>query len=120
MSAAIKKYCRKVGRYLVCLSKTKKRLLGGLEQELWDLPAKEVNSVSGIEARYGSPQKIARELQETVSVDERSKSLRRRKWEKIIIIAAAIFVVVLVCILADAYADWLWDSHPDYYVITIS
>lgn len=104
---SIRRYCRRVGRELICLPMTKQELLEGLNAELSALPPEETRSLRKIEAKYGEISAVAAELQEAVDFNERTAVLLRqqrffRRW----LIASTVVIVILLFALYFIIRHW--------------
>lgn len=112
---AINRYCRRVGRELLCLLETKKELLAGLKEELDALPPEDTSSVRKLEARYGKTITVAVELQEAVSAKERSIALFRerrtfRRWMTVTVVL--IVLLILFCIFLLKVMPFVSITYP--------
>ena len=95
----IDRYCRAVGRQLICLRETRQELIGGLRQELLELPPEQSESFAKLKAHYGKMSQTAVELQEAVSPGEREIALKRQRRKYLIMGLAAAVVIGLLTVL---------------------
>lgn len=101
-NSTIDRYCRKVGRKLVCSRQSKQALLDGLKQELREAVTPEDCSLGALEEKYGKTDAVAEELQQSISAEERNRASRREriKWivlcTAIVILAASIILYILL------------------------
>lgn len=79
---AIDRYCKKVGRQLICFRETKEELIRGLREELDELPPEKSDSIRNLEKHYGKILRTACELQEGVPPNERYMALKYRQRKK--------------------------------------
>ena len=98
-SYSIEIFLYKVGRYLVCPSKTKKHLLAGLRQELADRVAREGRHAWD---SIGLPEEIAVELQENVNPREVSL-IKNQKKRGMTAFFVAVIVLLFVLVLCLSY-----------------
>lgn len=112
----IRQYCRRVGRILVCRRTTRRSLLEGLEQELLTTCGPDVKSMAALKAKVGKPERVALELQETVSSTEQAEEVLKIKRIAIIVSIIALILVVAMYIHMDHYI-----KHAPYiYIETIT
>lgn len=101
-NSTIDRYCRKVGRKLVCSRQSKQALLDGLKQELSETISKDDRSLASLEEKYGKIDTVAEDLQQSISAEERNRASRREriKWivlcTAIVILAASIILYILL------------------------
>ena len=98
-NSTIDRYCRKVGRKLVCSRQSKQALLDGLKQELSEAISKDDCSLASLEEKYGKIDTVAEDLQQSISAEERNRASRGRKIKWIILAAAVIVLLVLIILL---------------------
>lgn len=108
----IDKYCKAVGRQLICLAGTRQELLKGLRAELEELPPKQTESLEKLEVHCGKPPHMAEELQEAVSPEERVIALERQRRRRLLIGIAAGALILLLAV----YIVLLLKSWPAYFV----
>lgn len=96
---AIDRYCRTVGKQLICLPETRQELIGGLCQELLELPPEQSESIDKLKTHYGKTSQTAVELQEAVSPGEREIALKRQRRKYLILGLAAMAVIGLLIAL---------------------
>lgn len=101
----IARYCKEVGRLLICLPETRQALLKGLQTELKELPLEYTESHDKLEAHYGKLPQTVLDLQEAVSAGERAIALKQqhRRYLLIGIIAAALILLLVVFIVLLRY-----------------
>lgn len=96
----IDRYCRAVGRQLICLRETRQELIEGLRRELLELPPEQSESFAKLKAHYGKISQTAVELQEAVSPGEREIALKRQRRKYLILgLAAAVVIGLLIALL---------------------
>lgn len=88
-----RRYCRKVGHYLICGRETKSKLLAGLYEEITNDKNKSMTYAQIVEA-YGAPKSAAQSLQAVIEEDE-ANCCRRRK---------TVLLCIVLVILAIAFA----------------
>lgn len=100
----IDRYCKAVGRQLICFSGTRQELLKGLRAELEELPPEHTESLEKLEVHYEDFLQTAEELQEAVSPEERTMALKRQRCRHLLIgIAAGGFILVLLAYIMLNY-----------------
>ena len=112
----IAQYCKKVGKKLVCGRAQKKRLLGGLAQELTERFGGSPVTKDELLAQVGAPADTAELLQESVTPEERVafERKRRRVWITVVVSFLAILMFIEVGYIC------FWENHiPTYYKETI-
>lgn len=108
-------FCRRVGRKLVCLPKTKTALLKGLMEELADLPDERIGSIQNMEANYGKISDVTEELQAGISADEYFQAVRlHKRWE---IAVGGLIVLIALIVLTISVIYYL--NYPNYVIETI-
>lgn len=95
----IRQYCRRVGRILVCRRTTRRSLLEGLEQELLTTCGPDVKSMAALKAKVGKPERVALELQETVSSTEQAEEVLKIKRASIIVSVISIILILAMLVL---------------------
>ncbi len=110
-----KQYCRQVGKHLLCSRKTKHLLLQGLGETLEDFPGSNIDTLRDLEAHFGKIPQIAAELQESVSIQEKENTLKKRKWCTVLAVCAALCISGLLLWWAFCY----FQKAPYYIVETI-
>ena len=101
-NSTIDRYCRKVGRKLVCSRQSKQALLDGLKQELSETISKDDRSLASLEEKYGKIDTVAEDLQQSISAEERNRASRRERIQwivlctAIVILAASIILYILL------------------------
>lgn len=98
-NSTIDRYCRKVGRKLVCSRQSKQALLDGLKQELREAVSREDCSLGSLEEKYGKTDAVAEELQQSISAEERNRVSRGRKIKWIVLVTVVIVLLVLIILL---------------------
>ena len=103
---AIDKYCKAVGRQLICLSGTRQELMKGLRAELEELPPKQTENLEKLEVHYGRLSQTAMELQEAVSAGERAIALEHRRHGSLLLggLAVILFLLLVAYIILNYYA----------------
>lgn len=112
--AALKKYCSKVKKHLICNPSTKEKLVSGLYNELLEETGQDLD-YAAITSKLGSPEEIAKQLQESVGEQEfgEAKSRSRRNWRLSIVIT--VVLALLVTAASIAYAHHILNKTPAYY-----
>ena len=96
----IDRYCRAVGRQLICLTETRQELIEGMRQELLELPLEQSESFAKLTIHYGKISQTAVEIQEAVSPGEREIALKRQRRKYLILgLAAAVVIGLLIALL---------------------
>lgn len=111
--AALKKYCSKVKKHLICSPSTKDDLIAGLYNELVDASAEQM-SYEELETQFGSPKDLAKELQDSVDEKERNEAKNRQKRIKLALLFS-VLALVLLSVTATLFARHIWNSTPSYY-----
>lgn len=97
---AVDRYCKKVGKLLICSAETRRELLDGLRDELTELPPEKSDSVKKLEIHYGKIPETAINLQDVVSPDERAEALaRQRKTKFTVSVAVAAILIILAALI---------------------
>lgn len=108
----VSRYCKTVGRQLICLPETRQELLRGLRAELEELPPERTESRERLEVYCGKPTQMALELQEAVSDKERAMALKRHRRRCLLIgIVAGILVLLLAVYIILLLVNW-----PTYFI----
>ena len=112
-NSTIDRYCRKVGRKLVCSRQSKQALLDGLKQELREAVTPEDCSLGALEEKYGKTDAVAEELQQSISAEERNRASRRERmrWITLCVGIILLFVLLIVTIL-DSYPLYQFTELP--------
>lgn len=92
----IAQYCKKVGKKLVCGRAKKKRLLGGLAQELTERFGGSPVTKDELLAQVGAPADTAELLQESVTPQERT-AFEKKHFRTLIAASVAAFVLLAAC-----------------------
>lgn len=112
-NSTIDRYCRKVGRKLVCSRQSKQALLDGLKQELSETISKDDRSLASLEEKYGKTDAVAEELQQNISAEERNRASRRERIKWITLCAGIIlFFVLLFITMLDSYPLYQFTELP--------
>lgn len=93
---SIHKYCGKVKRHLLCDKRTRQELVDGLLQELLERDFSSDLTYEQLCAELGSPLDMARQLLESVPLEQQEKAARQSKNKRWIIIAICLLIVALV------------------------
>ena len=110
-NSAIRRYCKRVGRYLMCRKAHKKGLLDGLMTELSDQQLPPDVSMRELIIRFGEPRETAEQLQTSVDAEE-AYHMRKREKRRIIMIAGAVLLFVSACaVMVSCY----FIKHEPYY-----
>lgn len=109
----ISRYCKAVGRQLICLPETRQELLKGLRVELEELPLEHTESLKKLEVCYGKIPQTALELQEAVSAGERTMALEHRRHRFLLLGGLAITLFLLLV----TYIIFNWYTAPDYAIL---
>lgn len=112
-NSTIDRYCRKVGRKLVCSRQSKQALLDGLKQELSEAISKDDCSLASLEEKYGKIETVAEDLQQSISTEERNRASRRERmrWITLCVGIILLFVLLIVTIL-DSYPLYQFTELP--------
>lgn len=109
----IAQYCKKVGKKLVCGRAQKKRLLGGLAQELTERFGGSPVTKDELLAQVGAPADTAELLQESVTPQERT-AFEKKHFRTLIAASVAAFVLLAACSIW--YLDCVRSQMPvNYY-----
>ena len=92
----ISRYCKAVGKQLICLPETRQELLKGLRMELEELPPVHTDSFNRLEVCYGKIPQTVLELQEAVSAGERSMVLKKQRWKLLLLGCVAVVLFLLL------------------------
>lgn len=103
----IDRYCRQVGKKLVCSRPRKEELLAGLKQELSEKFSLETVTLHQLVEQIGTPNAVAEQLQATVDAAEREKAQKKRRQIPIIIALAVIAVLSAITVGYLIY----WENH---------
>lgn len=97
MNRALKKYRRHVKRRLRCVGRTRRTLLGRLDQDLARYAEEEPSaSYSDAVLAIGTPSEAAAELNETLTQQDETRYRHRKWWLRGA--AAAVFILMAGCI----------------------
>ena len=96
---AINRYCKEVGRQLICFRETKEELIRGLREELGELPPEKSDSIRNLEIHYGKIFRTACELQEGVPTHERYAAMKHRQRKRIALYSALFIIILLLSAL---------------------
>lgn len=107
---ALRRYLHKIKRNLTCYHATKKELMAGVSVELRE-ETMEADSYPAIVARFGEPEAVAAQLQESVSEGERSAARRRSRLLRIAAIAVVLAIITALAIMTVK----LWNTVPVTY-----
>lgn len=103
-NSTIDRYCRKVGRKLVCSRQSKQALLDGLKQELREAVTPEDCSLGSLEKKYGKTDAVAEELQQSISAEERNRASRGKKTKWIVLVTAIIsFLIIAIIVMLQSF-----------------
>ena len=110
----IKTYLDNIGKYLVCTKKQKKIILENIETSVRDyVENANVNDISEIVSRFGSPEDIAKSyLAEFVKPADVRKALNKKK-----VLVAGVVIALVIWLIVGFFA-W-FDAHnegPGYIV----
>lgn len=105
---AVDRYCKRVGKLLICSAETRQELLDGLRGELVELPPEQSDSVKKLENCYGKISETAVSLQDAVPPDERASALTLQQKMKITVCAATAAIFILFA----AFVCYLEISRP--------
>ena len=108
----LRRYCRRVGHYLICGKDHKKALLAGLAEELSERELSETLTIRDLYEAVGTPREMAAQLQSSVDAREARRVRTRRKCGWILCGLAFVLAVTLTCIL---WAKHLASIQPVYY-----
>ena len=108
----ISRYCKAVGRQLICLPETRQELLKGLWAELEELPPEHTESFKKLEVCYGKIPQTALELQEAVSAGERAMALERQRRRRLMTSLAAGLLILLLAM----FIFLMWNTAPKFIV----
>ena len=108
----IAQYCKKVGKKLVCGRAQKKRLLGGLAQELTERFGDSPVTQEELLAQVGAPADTAELLQESVTPEERT-AFEKKRFRTIIAASVTAFVLLAACSIW--YVALIRSREPFYY-----
>lgn len=112
-NSTIDRYCRKVGRKLVCSRQSKQALLDGLKQELSETISKDDRSLASLEEKYGKIDTVAEDLQQSISAEERNRASRRERIKWITLCAGIIlFFVLLLIAMLESYPLYQFTELP--------
>ena len=109
----IERYCKAVGRQLICLPDTRRELLKGLRTELDELPPEHTDCMAALETHYGKASQTAVEFQEAVSAGERAMALEHRRRRCLLFGGVAVILFLLLV----AYIIFNYYTAPSYVII---
>lgn len=104
----IDRYCKIVGKQLICLPETRQELLEGLRAELAELPPDQSESLAGLEVHYGKASQTAVELQEAITPGERAMALTRQRRRHFLFGVLGVALILLL----TAFIIFLWNTWP--------
>ena len=106
---AIERYCKAVGRELICLPDTRRELLKGLRTELDELPPGHTDCMAALETHYGKASQTAVEFQEAVSAGERAMALEhcRRRF----LLFGGVAVILFLLLVAYIILNYRYGAH---------
>lgn len=93
---SIHKYCGKVKCHLLCDKRTRQELVDGLRQELLERDFSSDLTYEQLCSELGSPLDMARQLLESVPLEQQEKAARQSKNKRWIIIAICLLIAALV------------------------
>lgn len=101
----IERYCKAVGRQLICLPDTRRELVKGLRTELGELPPEHTDCMATLETHYGKASQTAVEFQEAVSAGERAMALEHchRRFLLFGGVAVILFLLLVAYIIFNYY-----------------
>lgn len=101
-----RKYLNKVKKHLTATRETKQKLLDGFASEMQELDGN--GDYQQLTAHFGTPEEVAKELQESVPEKE-YKTCKKKK--KICIVAGCI--VLIAAVAALVYYAYFLSSHTE-------
>lgn len=109
----IARYCKTVGRQLICLPETRRELLKGLRAELNELPPEHTDFMAKLESHYGKASQTAAEFQEAVSTGERTMALEHHRRRFLLLGGLAVILFLLLV----TYIVFSCNTAPKFIVI---
>ncbi len=107
----INRYCKQVGKILLCNKTHKRELLSGLKQELLDKYNAQPISSQQLMDQVGSPDSMAEQFQSTIDTTEYEKAKKQKRREPFILV---VIVIIILSALTVGYLIWSENQRLDH------